>query len=79
MTHSGQESLTRKEIETELIALVQVRAQRHPGIVVQLVAAGRGRVVYPDRKCACKAPPGRIAFCYCFSENGARDGEQVRG
>jgi hypothetical protein len=64
-----EQTMTRKEIEAELIALVQLHAQRHPGLVVRFVTAVGGKEAYPERECACKAPLGRIAFCYCFCKN----------
>ncbi len=60
--------MTRQEMEAELIALAQIRAKRHPAILIQFVPTGDDKPAYPERKCTCKKPLAGIAFCHCLCD-----------
>jgi hypothetical protein len=63
-----EETMTRKEIEAEFIALAQQQMERlHPGIVVRFVPSQEeSKPIGTDRKCCCHALPGQIVFCHCL-------------
>lgn len=62
-------------MEAELIALAQLRAKRHPSLLIRFVPTGDGKATYPERKCTCKRPLTGITFCHCFCD---RDDDSTR-